>query len=375
LEESKSYITNYFNYNVGIQAHRRLSTTKFSDIGKSRRSTMIYSTINDLSKNEEIERLKTMAAKLRSEAASLEASREAELAAAAEKEFNKFDTDKSGTVSIEELKAGLEKSFKKDVVDDSVEKIMKTFDKSGNGELDPTEFVTLDKFRNKINEIEREDRIFALNSRKDDLAKAEAAKFKEALVEQLNDNPPKNKDKILSILPYLFPLLDGIRYGQFLLQNEGNNPLVASISIIYGLYRSIPFSGFLAFFALTFLSGNFKINRLIRYNMQQAILLDIALFFPSLLIGIGSTLLNTVNVPLPNELFMFTYDTVFVTLITLVAYCTLSSTLGVTPNKIPFISKRVSAQMPTVEMFDEQGQFILPSNREEKDSNDSDERK
>jgi hypothetical protein len=46
----------------------------------------------------------------------------------------------------------------------------------------------------------------------------------------------------------------------------------------YRVYRSIPFSGFLSFFALSAISGNLSINRPVHFNMQRAILLDVALF-------------------------------------------------------------------------------------------------
>ena len=53
-----------------------------------------------------------MAAKLRAEAASLEADKANQLAEAAEKAFRKFDVNSDGDVSLGELKAGLEKAFK-----------------------------------------------------------------------------------------------------------------------------------------------------------------------------------------------------------------------------------------------------------------------
>ena len=62
--------------------------------------------------DDEIERLKSMAQKLRAEAAALEAERADELAIAAEKAFQKFDTNQDGEISFDELKQGLEKILK-----------------------------------------------------------------------------------------------------------------------------------------------------------------------------------------------------------------------------------------------------------------------
>ena len=53
-----------------------------------------------------------MAAKLRAEAASLEADKAKQLAEAAEKAFSRFDVNSDGEVSLSELKLGLEKELK-----------------------------------------------------------------------------------------------------------------------------------------------------------------------------------------------------------------------------------------------------------------------
>lgn len=89
----------------------------------------------------EIDRLKSMAQKLRAEAAALEAERAKELAAAAESVFRKFDTNKDGEISLEELKAGLEKSLKIELSDKRVEQVMNDFDVSGDGKLQLEEMV------------------------------------------------------------------------------------------------------------------------------------------------------------------------------------------------------------------------------------------
>jgi Ca2+-binding EF-hand superfamily protein len=91
--------------------------------------------------DDEIERLKSMAQKLRAEASALEAERAQELAAAAEIVFRKFDTNKDGEISLEELKAGLEKALKIELSDKRAEQVMKTFNVSGDGKLQLDEMV------------------------------------------------------------------------------------------------------------------------------------------------------------------------------------------------------------------------------------------
>mmetsp|Transcript_20282 Transcript_20282/g.29679 ORF Transcript_20282/g.29679 Transcript_20282/m.29679 type:complete len:391 (+) Transcript_20282:120-1292(+) len=326
------------------------------------------------SEDDEIERLKSMAAKLRSEAASLEAERAEALAAAAEKAFRDFDTNKDGEISMAELKAGLEKTLKVELSDSRVKKLMKDFDTSGDGALQLDEFVGVDQFRNKLEALAREERDAAAAAKKAALLEAEQAALAEARLEFLNESEPTTTDKLVSVLPYLFPLMDGLQYGRFILSDAEGNPLVAIVAVIYALYRAIPFSGFAAFFALNFLSNNPSLNRLVRYNMQQAIFLDIALFFPGLVSGLLSLILGQAGNPIPTALVQISTDAIFVTLLLALGYCSVSSLLGITPDKIPIVSQAVSDRMPTIDMFDDEGRFIPqePTSKDEKDEDKKD---
>jgi hypothetical protein len=62
---------------------------------------------------DEVERLKSMAQKLRAEVAALEDDRaQQELASIAESAFRQFDTNQDGEISVNELKGGLENRLK-----------------------------------------------------------------------------------------------------------------------------------------------------------------------------------------------------------------------------------------------------------------------
>ena len=142
------------------------------------------------------------------------------------------------------------------------------------------------------------------------------------------------------------------------------------------MYKVIPFSGFAAFLSLQFLGGNPSINRLIRYNMQQAILIDIALFFPGLLGLLFGGLLSGANVQLPGTLSVISSDAIFVSLLAVLGYCTVSSLLGQEPNKVPLISKAVDDRMPTVDMleFDSEGNIFARRKDDEEDDKKKDEK-
>lgn len=329
--------------------------------------------------DDEIERLKSMAAKLRADAARLEAEKAQQLADAAEKAFRKFDTNQDGEITLDELKSGLEKALKMDLSEKRVKELMREFDESGDGRLQLDEFVGVDQFRNKLEALSREEKRLAVEAKKMAQREEEVASLLRAKLEILNDREPTNGDKVLSILPYLFPLMDGLQYGRFLLGAEGaeSNPFVIAVAILYALYRTIPFSGFIAFFVLNFLQGNPGLNRLIRYNMQQAIFIDIALFFPGLLSGLIGLILGGANVQLPAIVTQISTDAIFVTLLAVLGYCTVSSLLGVEPNKVPIISQAVNDRMPSVDMFeiDSKGNIFSNPNRRKKDEDEKDREK
>lgn len=294
---------------------------------------------------EEIERLRSMAAQLRAEAAQLESEQAQDLANRAQRLFEEFDTNGDGEISMEELKVGLEKKLKTKLPEERIALLMKSFDDSGDGALQIDEFVTIEKFRNKLDALAREEKEMALEAAKQAKVDEEKARMETFKLEMLNDAPPTGRDKLLSILPYLFPLMDGLQYGRYLIldieQTSGDNPVLLALAVLYTLYRSIPFSGFIAFFAINFLSANTRINRLVRFNLQQSIFVDLALFFPGLLTGIGAVALSTLGISLPASFSEIGADAVFYLLLATLAYCTVSSLLGITPDKIPIISQAV----------------------------------
>lgn len=258
---------------------------------------------------------------------------------------------------------------------------MNIFDTSGDGALQLDEFVTVDRFRNQLEALAREEKRLAAEAEQEKKRQEQEVLLAEAKLEFLNEKEPTMSEKALSVLPYLFPLMDGLQYGRFLLSSDdaGANPFIVILAVLYSLYRSIPFSGFVAFFALNILSGNPSINRLIRFNMQQAIYLDIALFFPSLLTGLGGLIASGAGVSVPGAVGELFSDVMFGTLLLTLAYCAVSSFFGKEPDSIPLISQAVKSRMPTVDMLeggtlDNEGRFIpkMPERREDKDKSDED---
>ena len=121
----------------------------------------------------------------------------------------------------------------------------------------------------------------------------------------MNSLPPTQSDKIISLIPYLLPLCDALPYARaFIVSNglENNNPIFEFASFVFLIYQAIPFSGLVAFFLFNSIASNLKLNRLVRFNIQQAIFLDIALIFPGLFGSIVAAIATQSNTPLPQNL-------------------------------------------------------------------------
>lgn len=157
-------------------------------------------------------------------------------------------------------------------------------------------------------------------------------------------NEVMGKDRILSCLPYLLPLLEGDSYGRYIFR--AFPPLGLADALLLGpfhlIYETIPFSGLIFFFGLSILSRNADISRSVRFNMQQAVILDIGLIFPSLLgqlIGLGGGSF------LPRVLVESGNNFIFYCLVASVGYSLFSNATGKLPNGIPIVSEAAETQI------------------------------
>lgn len=324
--------------------------------------------------DDEIARLKAMAQKLRAEASALEAEQLQERASVARMAFEKFDDDSDGKISKEELKRGLEASLKTEISDERVQKLMTKFDVSGDGYLQLDEMVSVDQFRNQLEAFSREEKRLAREASMAAQKEKEEAEKVEAKMAVFNDKEPTQSDKVLSIIPYLFPLFDSLQFGRYFFMENADNAFLGLVGLVYGAYRSIPFSGFVAFIALNTLSNNPGLNKLIRFNMQQAIFLDIALFFPGLFAALFAGIASGAGIQIPAAVNAAGSTAIFGALILTCLYAAISSLLGIKPDKIPFISDAVEDRMPTIDMFDDQGRYI-PRNQRPNDDKKDEEKK
>ncbi len=123
---------------------------------------------------------------------------------------------------------------------------------------------------------------------------------------------PTILDRIFAALPYILPVMAGLRYGsQLVAQFPVIEFLLLPLSPLIRLYGTlegtIPFFGLIVFFALILLVvRNENISRFIRFNTMQAILLSIILAVFGLILSLldpsvfGALLFSTLS----NVLFL-----------------------------------------------------------------------
>ena len=91
-------------------------------------------------------------------------------------------------------------------------------------------------------------------------------------------------DRFVALLPYLVPLLDGLRYSRFFFSQFPQAIfLLQPLQPIASMYFRIPFAGMISFFAIYLgIAENRNMSRFVRFNAMQAIILDIVLVLPGM---------------------------------------------------------------------------------------------
>lgn len=268
--------------------------------------------------------------------------------------FRRFDLNNDGSISLEELRLGLMNEFQDQISEEQVARLMSEFDTSGDGKLQINEFKSMEEFRRKLEAIIIAERVdaeqAALAARQAKLAKERSAAFSELV----NDGVPTLSDRWVSIIPYLVPLFDSFQYGPKFLMNLEKNPFTTFLASLYVLYENIPFSGLIAFIALSVIANNSQLNRLIRFNIQQAIYIDIALIVPSILSGVITIGAPYAGISLSPEIIDLSSTATFLVFAAMLLYSLASSIFfGQIPNKIPFISERAEERLgPSTSNFD-----------------------
>ena len=271
--------------------------------------------------------------------------------------FRLFDTDRDDFISVSELRKGLAEQLKITVTQEQAKKVIEMFDTNADGLLELNEFQGVENLKLKLEKIIRDEKDASIQANLNAIqAKKEAEKEKQKLAfieAQINNLPPTNSDKVVSLLPYLLPLADVLPYSKDFIRDfnlGGEDNLIYSFANdMYQLYHAIPLSGLLAFFLLTRLGSNLSLNRLVRFNIYQAFQIDIFLILPDLVSYGTMALANLVQFTIPPIAFDFGSTSVFLGVSLAIIYSLFSSVVGIIPNKLPIISAQAERQIPTTE--------------------------
>lgn len=228
--------------------------------------------------------------------------------------------------------------------DDLAQKLITYYDQDGDGLLQKSEFAPTEEIGTQLEKLFREKQEGEHQAQLLEREIQEGDKMKSKAVtvvppEGFNDGPASVADKALSALPYVLPLADSMSFAGHLFaafpeQTAWAQPIALALLAL----RSLPFATLILFFGLSTLSSNPKINKLVRFNMQQAINLDIALVVPGLM---GTVILSSLGQDAYKlgSLSASGSDVVFVGMLLAVAYSVASSAVGSFPNKLPLIGR------------------------------------
>jgi hypothetical protein len=153
---------------------------------------------------------------------------------------------------------------------------------------------------------------------------------------------PEPADRVLGALPYLIPLFDGLKYGKFFfLQFPAFARILGPLDPLIRLYFSFPFASLGIFFAVYLgIINNQNMSRYTRFNAMQAVLLDIILILP----GLVERLFRPPTTGLGLQLYISTYNTVWLFVFFCVAYGVGACLSGQTP-RLPFIAEAADQQI------------------------------
>jgi hypothetical protein len=144
----------------------------------------------------------------------------------------------------------------------------------------------------------------------------------------------RGPDRIKSCIPYVLVLIDGDVFGKYIYERFpplGTLDYVFLRPIVEGV-QAAPFLSILLFAAFALGPRLTNQSREVRFNAQQAVLLDIAILFPTL---IGEALADA---NLSRAVLEPAANFVWYAYVTAVVYCVSSNLRGKIPNGIPFIS-------------------------------------
>eukprot|EP00435_Cladocopium_sp_Y103_P040272 s1138_g10.t3 len=292
------------------------------------------------------------AAKLREEVAVLEQEQEEARRKERQALFRILDTDSSGALDAKELQKGIKDVMGSDVDDATAERLVQALDLNGDGIIQPEELDfdavqrLLKEFRKEMQSKEEAEKTAAYETTEEQMLRKEWEQF-------LASRPPRNEDtglltRVGSLAAYLLPLTDALRFGMFLFAAfPFIQPFLDLLVIPVLLINALPFGlGYLAtFFVMQGLATNKELPALLRYNLRQAITLDIFLVLMSLSGGVFQALANLAQTPIPLEIVGFSSTVIYLVVTACCLYSIAVSLTGNLPTGLGVLSEVAEFQI------------------------------
>jgi len=298
----------------------------------------------------EIATLECEAAALRASAAALEAAQREQRALENERHFRRFDAAGRGALDAAGLQLCMREVKGLEVDGDTASRLLALFDKNGSGALEVQEFDA-DALEAGLEQLQADDRAredAARAAEAEQQAKLEAARQMEEYRQSL---PGENQDegavtRVLSALAYTLPLLDSVKYGlplMFLLPSSA--PIFVILLLPVWILNTIPFGAILLFFGMQAIADNEGVPALLRFNLRQAVQLDLVAIFPGLIWQFCHEQIIDTAGPVVGSMVFLPGILLFLLLIACVAYSASSSLQGRAPRGIPGISAAAERAM------------------------------
>ena len=149
---------------------------------------------------------------------------------------------------------------------------------------------------------------------------------------------PDIADRLIASGVYLLPFLDGFPYGLFVYKTvPGVGDAAFALLPLVNAFQSVPFAGLILFFTLSYFARSQNLSRFVRFNIQQAILLDIVLIIPGFLQGATRMF--------PPEINAMGSNFVFYTMALTIGYSIFCNAQGKTPDQVPVLSDAAAMQI------------------------------
>jgi hypothetical protein len=153
-----------------------------------------------------------------------------------------------------------------------------------------------------------------------------------------SNQEPSVAERAAAAAPYMLPVLDGFSYVVYIYSNVAPiGSLAYKVLPIVNAFESLPFAGLVLFIGLSFFTRNTNLSRFVRFNIQQALLLDIVLIIPSFFSAFTGIF--------PADLQAMGTNFWFYLWVLVVSYSWFNIAQGRTPDNVPILSEAASAQV------------------------------